>query len=112
MMWTLWPLGVGHVYRSIIKVLILRVDDDGPRDLIVPALLAAVDSDPQESEVQRKCREEVREQPHDKAQGARRAAIFRVDDLQSQRDLARRRAAIPPEADHRRADDQRHEQVP
>src|ERR687895_50758 len=97
MMCTLWPLGVGQVYRSI--KLILRIDDDGARDLIVPALLAAVDRSPHEAEIQGKRRHEVADKAQREPSESRRLASLRIHDLHAERDLSRRRAAVAPEAD-------------
>src|SRR6185503_18989226 len=99
--------------RSIIWIsLVFRVDHDGSGDLIVPALLPAVDRDPQEAEVERERGHEVADEPQREAQQARRPAAGRIDDPYAERDLSRRSAAVAPEADHRGGDDDEGEQVP
>src|ERR1043166_8129597 len=103
-MWLLWPCGVGHVERSIKRFLSLGfLDDYGPRDLIVPALLPAVERRPHEAEVERKGGHEIAEQADDWAHGRGGPAGGCVDDLDTHRELAGRGAAVAPETDDERA---------
>src|SRR2546425_2609540 len=87
-------------------------NDYGACNLTVPALLAPVERDPQETEVQRQRRNNIGEQAHDEARGARRLAGFGIDNLRRDRDLARRRALVTPEQQRRHHDDEAGHQVP
>src|SRR5690349_8889518 len=73
------------------------VYDDRPCNLVVPALLAPVEGDPQESETRRNARDEVREEaPNEPARGWLRQAVG-GDDFRLHQHLPRRGPAEAPE---------------
>src|SRR6266480_235076 len=80
-------------------------NDYGACNLIVPALLAPVERDPHEAQIQRQRRNEVAEEAHRQAPAGRRAAGFGIDDLRPDGDLAGCGALVAPEQQRPHRDD-------
>src|SRR5438552_354655 len=87
-------------------------NDYGACNLIVPALLAPVERDPHEAQIQRQRRNEVAEEAHRKAPGGRRAAGFGIHDPRPDGDLAGCGALVAPEQQRPRRDDEAGRRVP
>src|SRR6266581_3892724 len=75
--------------------------DDGTGKLVVPALLALVESDPQEPQTRRNERNEVSEEASHQLPSGGPAEVARLDDLHLGEHFSRRRAAQAPEQDRR-----------
>ncbi len=75
--------------------------DDGASQLVVPALLARIERDPDDAQHQRQYRHVVAEVADDELPGAGLAARLGIDDPRRDRDLAGRRLPVDPEKDDR-----------
>src|SRR5215831_11342930 len=100
-----WPMPLPPPVTQAIfparLMLVRRAYDDGSGELVVPALLALVEGDPEEAEAHREHRNQVGEIPADQLAGGRRPERVGIDDLGRQQHLSRRRAAVAPEQDRR-----------
>src|SRR5262245_4637417 len=78
-----------------------RAHHDGSRDLVVPALLAFVEGDPEEAYASRKDRDEIRQVAPDQPAGGRLRQGVGGDDLCTDKHLSRGGPAETPEKYHR-----------
>src|SRR5690606_17013514 len=80
---------------------VLRADHDGAGQLVVPALLLRVESDPDDAEEQRDRGYEVRDVTADRLADAHRISGSRIHYARGDRHLSGRRLLVDPEQDYR-----------